>query len=71
MFIEFHMYVRVPEKPYVPHVDPEVLRVDGFPGTIVTEGSELPDESAGSRMWAPWREPRGSWALSHLPGQPR
>lgn len=53
MFIEFHMYVRVPEKAFVPHVDLEVLRVDGFPGTVVTEGSELPDACAGSGIWAP------------------
>lgn len=54
MFIEFHMYVHVPEKAYVPHVDPEVLRVDGFPGTIVRV-LPLPDGCAGSGTWAPWR----------------
>lgn len=43
------MYVRVPEKAYVPPVEPEVLRVDRLPGTIVTEGSELPGGGAGSR----------------------
>lgn len=62
------MYVRVPEKAYIPHTDPEVLRVVGFPGTIVTEGSELPDVCSGNGTWAPWQEPQGSYALSHLSG---
>lgn len=40
MLIEFHMYVRVPEKAYAPHVDSEALTTVRFPGTIVAEGSE-------------------------------
>lgn len=56
------MYVCVPEKARAAHMDPKVLRVVRFPGTIVTEGSELPDVRAGNRAWAPWQEPRGSLA---------
>lgn len=51
----------VPEKARVPHMDPKVQRVVRSPGTVVTEGSELPDVRAGSSLGS-WQEPRGSLA---------
>lgn len=40
----------MPEKARVPHMDPKVQRVVRSPGTVVTEGSELPDVRAGNSL---------------------
>lgn len=46
------MYVCVPEKACIPHMDLKVLRVVRSPETVVTERSELPDVCAENRTWA-------------------